>query len=55
MKSTVQILGVGLPGKKMLLTSGPVDALDRVDMPNPIERHFGRRIGSSFDQPTHLK
>jgi hypothetical protein len=53
MKPTVHVLGMHLPGQKIVLTSGPGDALDKIDVPSPLERHFGRPIDSSYDQLTY--
>jgi hypothetical protein len=32
MKPTVHVLGIHLPGQKIVLTSGPGDALERIDI-----------------------
>jgi hypothetical protein len=55
MKPTVQIFGLHLPGKKIVLTSGPADALDKVDVPSPLERYLGRPTDNSFNQVTYLE
>jgi hypothetical protein len=55
MQPSVQILGIHLPGKKRVLTAGPGDAVEKADIPSPIEKYFGRPIDSSFDQLTYLK
>jgi hypothetical protein len=49
MKPTVHVLGIHLPGKKIILTSVPDDALEKIDIPSPLERYFGRPIDSSYD------
>jgi hypothetical protein len=37
MKPTVVILGIHLPEQKIILTSGPVDALQRVHIPSSLK------------------
>jgi hypothetical protein len=54
MKPTVHVLGIHLPGQKIVLTSGPGDTLEKIDIPSPLERYFGRPIDSSSDQLTHI-
>jgi hypothetical protein len=46
MKSTVHVLGIHLPGQKIVLASGPGDALEKIDVSSPPERYFGRPIDS---------
>jgi hypothetical protein len=53
MKPSVQILGIHLPGKKIILTAGPADAVEKGNIPNPIEKCLGRLTDSSFDQLTY--
>jgi hypothetical protein len=53
MKPTVHVLGIRLPGQKIVLTSGLGDALEKIDIPNPLERYFGCPIDSSYDQLTY--
>jgi hypothetical protein len=50
MKPTVHVLGIHLPGQKIVLTSKPGDALEKIDIPRPLERYFDRPIDSSYDQ-----
>jgi hypothetical protein len=52
MKPTVHVLGIHLPGQKIVLTSGPGDALEKIDIPSPLERYFGHPIDSSYDELT---
>jgi hypothetical protein len=54
MKPTVHVLGIHLPGQKIVLTSGFGDALEKIDIPSPLERYFGRPIDSSYDQWTYI-
>jgi hypothetical protein len=54
MKPTVHVLGIHLPGQTIVLTSGPGDALEKIDIPNPLERHFGRPIDSLYDRLTYI-
>jgi hypothetical protein len=54
MKSTVGVLGIHLPGQKIVLTSGPGDALEKIDIPSPLKRYFGSLIDSSYDQLAYL-
>jgi hypothetical protein len=54
MKPIVHVLGSHLPGQKIVLTSGPGDALEKVNIPSPLERYFGRPIDSSYDQLTDI-
>jgi hypothetical protein len=53
MRPAVLILGIHLPIQKIVLTSGPVDALEQVDVPSLLERYCGRPRGSSFDLLIH--
>jgi hypothetical protein len=55
MKPTVMILGIHLPGKKVVLTVSPDDALKKVDIPSSLERCLGRPMDSSFDALTYLE
>jgi hypothetical protein len=54
MKPTVHVLEIHLPGQKIVLTSGPGDALEKIDIPSPLDRYFGRLIDSSYDQLTSI-
>jgi hypothetical protein len=54
MKPTVHVLGIHLPGQKIILTSGPGDSLEKIDIPNLLERSFSRPIDSSYDQLTDI-
>jgi hypothetical protein len=54
-KPTVQILGSHLPGKKIVSTVGPADAVKNVDIPSPLESSLGRPTDSSFDQLTYIE
>jgi hypothetical protein len=54
MKRTVHVLGIHLPGQKIVLTSGPGDALKKINIPSPLERYFGRPSDSSYDQLTYI-
>jgi hypothetical protein len=54
MKPTVHVLGIHLPGQKIVLTSGLGDALENIDISSPLERYFGRPIDSSYDQLTYI-
>jgi hypothetical protein len=49
MRPAVLILGIHLPGQRIVLVSGPADALEKADVPSPLERYFGRLKDSSFD------
>jgi hypothetical protein len=40
MKPTVHVLGIHLPEQKIVLTSGPGDALEKIDIPSPFEKIF---------------
>jgi hypothetical protein len=53
MKRTVHVLGIHLPRQKIVLISGLGDALEKIDIPNPLKRCFGRSIDSSYDQLTY--
>jgi hypothetical protein len=50
MKLTVHVLGIHLLGQKIVLISGLGDALEKINIPSPLERYFGRPIDSSYDQ-----
>jgi hypothetical protein len=54
MKSAVYILRIHLSGQKIVLTSGSGDALEKIDIPSPLERYFGRPIDSSYDHLTFI-
>jgi hypothetical protein len=54
MKPTVHVLGIHLAGQKIVLTSGPGDALEKIDILNSLERYFGCPIDSSYEQLTYL-
>jgi hypothetical protein len=54
MKPTVHVLGIHLPGQKIVSTYGPGDALEKIDTPSPLERYFGRPIDSSYDQSSYI-
>jgi hypothetical protein len=54
MKPTVHVLGIHLPGQKIVLTSEPGDALEKIDISSPLKRYFGRPIDTSYDQLTYL-
>jgi hypothetical protein len=54
MKPTVHVLGIHLPEQKIVLTSGPGGALEKIDIPSPLKRYFGRPIDSSYDQLTYI-
>jgi hypothetical protein len=54
MKLTVHVLGIHLPGQKIVLTSGPGDALEKINIPSLLERYFGRPIDSSYGQLTYI-
>jgi hypothetical protein len=54
MKPTVHVLGIHLPGQKIVLTSGPGDALEKIAIPSPLERCFGRPIDSLYDQLAYI-
>jgi hypothetical protein len=53
-KPTVQFLGIHLPGKKIVLRAAPVDPVESVGIPSPIEKYLGRPTDSSFDHLTYL-
>jgi hypothetical protein len=55
MKPTVQILGIHFPGKKIVLTAGPTDAVEKPDIPSPLERYLGRPTDNAFDRLTYLE
>jgi hypothetical protein len=50
MKPTVHVLGIHLPAQKSVLTFGPGDALEKIDIPGRLERYLGRPIDSSYGQ-----
>jgi hypothetical protein len=54
MKPTVHVLGIHLPGQKIVWISEPGDALEKIDVSNPLERYFGLPIDSPYDQLTYL-
>jgi hypothetical protein len=54
MKPTVIILGIHLPGQKIVLTTGRADALQKADVPSPLEMYLGRPKDSSFHDLTDL-
>jgi hypothetical protein len=54
MKPNVHILGIHLPGQKIVLTSGPGDALEKIDISSPLERYLGHPIDSSYDHLTFI-
>jgi hypothetical protein len=47
MKPTVRALGIHFPGQKIVLISGPSDALEQIDIPSLLERYFGLPIDNS--------
>jgi hypothetical protein len=49
-KPTVHIPGTHLPGEKIILRSGPDGALEKINLPSPLERQFGCPTDSSYDQ-----
>jgi hypothetical protein len=51
---TVLIFSIHLEGKKVVLAASRADALDRIDIPSPVERYFNRPDGSPYDQLTFL-
>jgi hypothetical protein len=55
MKPTVHILGIHLPGKKIVLTAGSANAVANVYIPTPLQRHFGRLTDGPFDRLTYLE
>jgi DNA polymerase III delta prime subunit len=55
MKPSVRILGIHLPGQKIVLTSGPGDSRDKIDIPSPLERYFGRPKDCRYDELTYLE
>jgi hypothetical protein len=54
MEPTVHVLGIHFPGQKIVLTSGPGDALEKIDIPSPLEGCFGCLIDSSYEQLTYI-
>jgi hypothetical protein len=54
MKPTVHVLGIHLPGPKIVLTFGPGDALEKIDIPSPLEKYFRHPIDNSYDQLTYI-
>jgi hypothetical protein len=54
MKPIVHALGIHFPWQKIVLTSGPGDALEKIDIPSLLEKYFGRPIDSSYDQLTYV-
>jgi hypothetical protein len=52
MKPTAHVLGIHLPGQKIVLTSGPGGALEKIDIARGLERYLDRPIDSSDDQLT---
>jgi hypothetical protein len=54
MKPTVIILGIQVPGQKIVLTSCREDALQKFDVPSPLERYLGRPRNSSYHYVTYL-
>jgi hypothetical protein len=48
MEPNVHVLGIHLPGQKIVLTYEPGKALEKIDLPSPLERYFGRPINSSY-------
>jgi hypothetical protein len=55
LKPSVQVLNIHLPGKKIVLAAGRTEALQKVDIPSPVERYLGRPMESSFDQLMYIK
>jgi hypothetical protein len=54
MRLTMIILGIHPPGQKIVPTSGPVDSGQKIDIPSPLERYFGRPRDNSFNYLTYL-
>jgi hypothetical protein len=54
MKPIVHVLGIHFPGQKIVLTSGPGDALEKIDIAGPLEKYFDRPIDSSYDQLAYI-
>jgi hypothetical protein len=50
MKRSVRILGIHLPGQKMVLASSTSDSLHKIDIPSPLERYLGRPKDYRYDQ-----
>jgi hypothetical protein len=49
------MLGIHVPGQKIVLTSRSGNVLDNVDVPSPVERFLGRPTDSSFELLTDLE
>jgi hypothetical protein len=54
MKPTVFILGIHLLAQRIVVTSGRADAMQKVDVPSPLERYLGRPRDSGFHHLTYL-
>jgi hypothetical protein len=55
LKPTVMIFTIQLEGKKVVLASSPSDALQKVEIPSPLERYFRRPRGPPYDPMTFLE
>jgi hypothetical protein len=49
MKPIVHVLGIHIPAQKIVLRSEHGDALEKIDIPGPLERYFGSPSNSSCD------
>jgi hypothetical protein len=54
MKSTVHILGIHVPGHKIVFMSRPDEALQKDDIRGPPDGYSGRATDSSYDQLTYI-
>jgi hypothetical protein len=54
MKSTVHILGIHVPGQKIVLTSESDGGLEKIDIQSLLEKYFGRPIDSLHDHLTYV-
>jgi hypothetical protein len=55
MKPTVRSLGIHLPNEKVVLAAGPRDALEKVDLPSPLERYLLRPEVELFTPLTYVE
>jgi hypothetical protein len=55
MKPRVRSLGIHLPGKKIVMTSGGADRPVQVDVPSPLERYLGRPLGHRYEILTFME
>jgi hypothetical protein len=55
MKPTVHVLGIHVPGHKIVLTSRPDEALQKDYITSPLDGYSGRATDNSYDQLAYIE